>query len=166
MNAQQVVNSLLEDGPDYFDPETYAQTTADPSARLVRALRDELVERGWRRIRIEKDDDAYLLDAAWIDGEWRAEQENAGRQVTGSPPREWNLEGCLLSSFRGALKRLNMKLLSLCLEDLRPAHEGIDLHRLPDDFEADAGDWTVQISFRFRPRAKFWSKLSRATSPD
>lgn len=177
--SESVVDALLEADPDGIDdPLQYAYDTLDPQPRsgehidivkFTRALRDELVERGWRHIRLQPvEDNQWYVSAGWIDERFRSHYAAMGWRVTPEPHDDWNLGGRVASSLKGGLRRVGCKLLSFQFdeEELQPVHDGLDLERLPDDFEDDQGDWRVSATFTFAPGPKFWKMLQNATPPD
>ena len=162
MNALVVVNKLLE-ADEIDDPAQYAKSSVPTGDLIQGSLRDELVERGWRHIHVrEEDDGEWVLEAGVLDPNHRAHWENAGARVAPTPQESPDLRMKIMRWFRAAAKRAGMQIESANLEDLRPAHEGIDLHAQYADFEDDPGDWNVAIRFRWAPGDKFWSKSSNA----
>lgn len=180
MNASELVDKLLEAGLEnepISDPMQYAFDTLVPEPRsgehidlvkFTRALRDELVERGWRHVRLQPiEDNQWYLTAGWIDDRFRSKYAAQGWRVTPAPEDDWNLGGRVASSLKGGLSRVGCKLLSLeWPEDFQRVHDGMDLERLPDDFEDDQGDWYITAIFTFAPKPKFWKMLQNATPPD
>jgi len=142
-------------------------TDTDPE-RLTRALRDALVERGWRNIRVfpPEEEGVWTVTAGWIDEPWRTESEVQGYRVTGPPQQLWNLPGRLTTSFKGGLTRIGANVIWFHLDEVVPAHQGIDLDNPPDDFEDDQGDWSVTLQFKITPKPKYWTTLHKATPTD
>ena len=56
MKARRIVNKLLET-EDISDPKEYALSTTEPTELMRGALRDELVEKGWRHIHVRPEDE-------------------------------------------------------------------------------------------------------------
>lgn len=56
MKARRIVNKLLE-AEDVPDPKEYALSTTEPTELMRGALRDELVEKGWRHIHVRPEDE-------------------------------------------------------------------------------------------------------------
>ena len=166
MKARRIVNKLLESDEGIGDPAQYAATAA-PSGNLVSdTLRDELVERGWRHIRVREEDDAdgeWVMEAGVIDPHHRATWLNAGARVAPAPEESSDLRMKIMRWFKAAAKRAGMNVTEAALEALLPAYTGgYDLHSEFDDFEEDAGDWNVVIRFKWQPVDKFWSKASQS----
>lgn len=161
---EALVDRLLEtDEEGIDDPKAYALgAQPDPNA-IQDTLRDELVDRGWRGIRVrQEDDNEWVVEAGVIDNDHRAQWSAAGARVAPTPEERPDLRMKLMRLFRAAAKRAGMQIETATLEDLRPAHEGIDLHADLADFEDDTGDWNVAIRFLWAPGNKFWSKASQA----
>lgn len=165
MKANHIVSRLLEDDDEIIDPEAYVKGST-PSAELVQGtLRDELVERGWRKIGVRKEEqdfDGWLVSAGIMDPTHRATWENAGARVIPAPKESESLRMTIMRWFKAAAKRAGMNVTAANIESLQPAYARLDLHNLPDDFEDDEGDWRVAIRFDWEPVAKFWSKASTA----
>ena len=88
MKALHIVNRLLEAEEPIGDPMAYALSTNQPVDLMRSTLRDELVERGWRHIRIEKmDENEWALRAGYVDENHRAQWERVGARVA-PPPTE------------------------------------------------------------------------------
>ena len=98
----------------------------------------------------------------WADRAWREHKMAQGCRVTGSPEKEFGLEGRIISSLRAGMKRVKLRTLSFGVESITPAHTGLDLYYHPDNWEDDPGDWVVVVNLRFDTRPGFWSKLSQA----
>src|ERR1043165_609872 len=86
MTAQHVARLLLDAEDDIPDPKEYALETNKPVQLLQAALRDELVDRGWRQIRVQPGEDGWwLLDAGIIDLGHRAYWLAKGARVAPQP---------------------------------------------------------------------------------
>ena len=164
MKALHIVNRLLEAEEPIGDPMAYALSTNQPVDLMRSTLRDELVERGWRHIRIEKmDENEWALRAGYVDENHRAQWERVGARVAPPPTEAPDLRMKLMRLFRAGAKRAGIQVTAARIEELVPEYrDGLDLHSLPDDFEADRGDWDVEIIFEWQPISKFWSKASQA----
>lgn len=170
MRAADVVNRLLEtDLPAEDDPSNLRDYYAgDPSKLLAGALRDELVERGWRNIKIEKPDapdgNEWIVKAGFVDEHYRADWLAAGARVAPAPKDSLQLRGRLVQSFKAACVRAKAYV-GIKLLDLQPAHGTYDLHTAYDDFEDDPGDWLVTLELVWKPETfmpGFWGKASQA----
>lgn len=163
MKARRIVNKLLET-EEISDPKDYALTTGEPTALLRDTLRDELVDKGWRQIRVRPEDEQeWVVEAGFIDNAHRAEWLNAGARVAPSPTETPDLRMKLMRLFKAAARRAGMEVTEAQLEDLSPVYtDGLDLYSEFDDFEEDRGDWNVAIRFRWKPVEKFWSKASQS----
>lgn len=161
MKARRIVNKLLET-EDISDPKEYALSTTEPTELMRGALRDELVEKGWRHIHVRPEDEGeWVIEAGFIDSNHRAFWTNSGARVA-PPPTEAPLMK-VMRLFKAAARRAGMAVDEATLEDVSPAyHDGFDLYSEFDDFEEDPGDWNVAIRFRWHPAGKFWSKASSA----
>lgn len=164
MDASVIVDKLLEAEEPIGDPMAYAISTGQPADLMRSTLRDELVDRGWRHISLEKmDDDDWALRAGFVDDNHRARWEMTGARVAPAPTESPDLRMKLMRLFKAAAKRAGIQVTEARIEELRPEYrDGLDLHRLPDDFESDRGDWQVEIIFQWQPLPKFWSKASQA----
>jgi len=170
VNALALVNKLLEtDVPPEDDPSTLRDYYAgDPSKVLAGALRDELVERGWRNIQIQKPDEPqgleWIVTAGFIDEAYRQRWLVAGARVAPTPVDSIQLRGRLVQSFKAACKRIKAHA-GITLMSLEPAHEAYDLHTGYDDIEDDPGDWRVTLELIWKPGTflpGFWGKASQA----
>lgn len=161
MKARRIVNKLLET-EDISDPKEYALSTTEPTELMRGALRDELVEKGWRHIHVRPEDEGeWVIEAGFIDSNHRAFWMNSGARVA-PPPTEAPLMK-VMRLFKAAARRAGMAVDEATLEDVSPAYyDGFDLYSEFDDFEEDPGDWNVAIRFRWHPAGKFWSKASSA----
>lgn len=164
MKARRVVNKLLETD-EIPDPKAYAIQTEQPTDLMRHTLRDELVERGWRRIRISPgDDNEWTIFAGYIDSDHRARWLEAGARVAPPPEEAPDMRMKLMRLFKAAARRAGMQIESAKIESIRNAYlDGFDLYSEFQDFEDDPGDWDVEIVFKWKPVGKFWSKASQAT---
>lgn len=166
MKAKAIVDSLLEaDIPPEDTPELSSDLyKGNPVNQLTAILRDELVERGWRKIRINQDDepDLWVVTAGFIDSSYRAYWENAGVRVAPAPEDSLQLRGKITRTFSAACRRAGVWA-SVTLLELTPVHvDGLDLYYSFDDFEDDPGDWHVTLQLKWLPKPGFWSKASKA----
>ncbi len=160
MNADSIVSKLLED-----DPKDYLRSTTDPTESLIAVLRDELVEKGWRRIQLFKEEDVgntWELHARYIDTKHRTAWNNAGARVIPGPDGEdRNAIGMVvMRMFTAALKRAGFGLEAKGDLRVEPG-EAFDLHSLADT-EDDPGDWEISLQFTATPLPGFWGKAGNA----
>jgi hypothetical protein len=165
MKARKVVNKMLESDEGISDPMEYALSTPHPPSNLLSdTLRDELVEKGWRHIRLrQEDDDEWVVEAGVIDPHHRTSWLENGARVAPSPTETPDLRMKLMRMFKAAALRASVNVADAKIEDLSPAYDdGYDLYTKYDDFEDDSGDWNVAIRFKWKPGDKFWSKASQS----
>lgn len=162
MNASSVVNNLLENDLPPEDAPSAEYTGGDPGRLLAGVLRDELVEKGWRNIRITNSaEDLWDVEAGFVDWLYRSEWLAAGARVAPSPEDTLQLRGRIMNMFRAACRRAKVEF--RCeLSRLTPQHDDYDLHTDYGDFENDPGDWRVEIALFWTPLPGFWSKASAA----
>jgi hypothetical protein len=169
MNASAIVNKLLEAEGGIDSPEMNRELYAgDPGQLLAGALRDELVERGWRNIQIHKPNEPegheWIVSAGFIDNAYREHWMATGARVAPPPADTFQLRGRLVQSFKAACKRVKT-IVGIKLVSLEPAHDDYDLHTAYDDFEDDPGDWRVTFELVWKPETfqpGFWGKASQA----
>jgi GH24 family phage-related lysozyme (muramidase) len=159
--VNRIVDKLLEmDIPD--DPLELIHQTHNPSDEAQSILRDELVDMGWRHIRLTLSDEGWLLHAGMIDPQHRAEWENSGARVAPAPQETPLLRPRIMRTFKAAARRAGMDVSSAKLTSIRPAYDSHDLYYAWEDFEDDPGDWEIEIELQWSPKDKFWSKASAA----
>lgn len=162
-----------EDIPAEDTPEaTEHYTKDDPGVLLAGALRDQLVEKGWRRIKIFKGDedapddpDSWTLTASFVDWAYRSDWLADGARVAPRPNDSKELRAKLMNMFRGACRRVHVDCKLARVVGLR-AVDDIDLYREYDDIEDIPGDWDIEMQLDWQPKPGFWSIASKATGYD
>jgi len=155
---------MLESDEGIDDPKEYALSTGQPSPNLLSdVLRDELVEKGWRHIRLRQEDDEWVVEAGVIDPYHRTYWLEHGARVAPPPTDTHCVRMQLMRMFKAGALRASVHVEDARFEDLSPAYyDGYDLYTKYDDFEDDGGDWNIAIRFKWKPGDKFWSKSSQS----
>lgn len=164
MKALHIVNKLLEtDEEGIGDPMQYAQGTNQPDHMIQDTLRKELVEKGWRRIRVERVDNGWALFANVIDTTNRNQWASQGARVAPRAEDSAANRMKIMRSFKAAARRAGMNITDAEITEFRAATgEPVDLHANYANIEDDPGDWSVELFFDWTPVDKFWSKASNA----
>lgn len=97
------------------------------------------------KVIVREGDDSMEVELHLIDERHRAKFAAMGSRVIGTPEQE-PMESWLVRIMQAALRRAKMAS-NVAEVQVTPAHEGLDMEALPDDFEDDIGDWIVTFTF-------------------
>ena len=161
--------------PDASQEHAYIARNQDPSELIRHALRDKLVEKGWRNIRVRQmkldepgpDEDGghyYEVMAGVVDDLHRGEWLATGARVIPQPSNEHgkDMRALFTLQLRRALVSIGAKTADEIFVAIKPAYHSFDTQQQFDDFEDDHGDWNLEGNFHLIPGPKFWGKVSTA----
>lgn len=151
MNAQRIVNKLVEDDGDALDDVLQDLEPRVVPEKVKESVSDYLMDRGWCTLGINggAGDEAWEVIGTFMDNEHRAYWMNAGARAIGAP--ELTTESARVFSryasttFRAAMKRAGWQISNLRVESVDTVYDTLDL----EGEQAMDGDVSVTMSFNF-----------------
>lgn len=132
---------------DYLEQESNPEVMADRLRTALFAVELQSYLPTKVHAMIGEDDATLAVELHLIDNDLRL---GAQGHVIPPPYKEgWEMQrfyGWLTRVIRAAVKRAKMPAINLEIEEVVPAHDGLAISQLPDDFEDDIGDWIVRFN--------------------
>ncbi len=151
MNAQHIVNKLVEDDADALDDVLQDLEPRVVPEKVKASIRDYLTDHGWVSLGIVggAGEETWEVTGTFIDNEHRAYWMNAGARAISAPEIDTDKARVFYkyaaTTFRAAMKRAGWQISNLRMESVDTVYDVLDL----EGEEATEGDISVTMSFNF-----------------